>query len=300
MNIACTIDDRFARQCATMLRSLRQANPQARCTVHLIHDGLRADTLETLTRDLRGFLDEVRAVHLDTTPLRGFLVDGHVSLATYFRLLLPTAFPDDVERVLFLDCDLLVVDSLAPLWTIDMAGAPVAAVEAPNQAQNVARLHFGPGERYFNAGVLLIDLGPWRARDVVGEAQHFYASHPDRVQWWDQDLLNQLFRGQWLAVSPRWNALPQLWSPDDSFRGPIPRCPAALAAEGGPAIVHFAGGGPCKPWNYHCRHPYRDDYRRLAATTPWGCGRLDETPTVADRLKNIVRPVAGPIRRLLK
>ncbi len=283
-----------------MLRSLRQSNPDALCHVYLLHDGIAPQTLDVLTRDLRGFLDEVQPVQLDTAALRHFHIDGHVSLATYFRLLLPSALPTSVQRVLFLDCDLLVVDSLTPLWGMDLAGSPLGAVESPNAAEHVERLQLGSGQHYFNAGVLLIDLDRWRQRDVVVEARDFYTRWPDRVRWWDQDLLNQLFRGQWHELSPRWNALPQLWSPDDSFRGHIPRCPPSLVGVGGPAIVHFAGGGACKPWNYHCRHPYREDYRRLAAATPWGCGRLDDTPTLASRAKQVIRPIIRPIRRLLK
>lgn len=300
MNIACTIDDRFTRQCATMLRSLRQSNPDTHCHVYLLHDGIAPQMLDVLSGDLRGFLDNVQPVQLDTAALRDFHIDGHISLATYFRLLLPSALPPSVDRVLFLDCDLLVVDSLSPLWSLEMAGAPLAAVESPNPLQHVERLLLAAGEHYFNAGVLLIDLERWRARDVLGEAKDFYVRHRERVRWHDQDLLNQLFRGQWHRLSPRWNALPQLWSPDDSFRGHIPRCPPSLAGVGGPAIVHFAGGGACKPWNYHCRHPYRDDYRRLAAATPWGCGRLDDAPTLTSRVKQVVRPLLGPIRGLLK
>jgi lipopolysaccharide biosynthesis glycosyltransferase len=295
--IACTIDKAYVRQCATLLRSLRLATPDAHCEVYILHDGLPAGVLDRLTAYLRTFLDSVRPVLIDTAPLSGFRVDGHISLATYYRLLLPDALPRDVGRLLFLDCDMIVVESLVPLWDTALDGAPVGAVESVTDPENLRRLTLAPAEGYFNAGMLLIDLDAWRQRGVLREAKELFARHPERVRWHDQDLLNQVFRGQWHRLHPRWNALPTLWSPDDSFAGTIPRDPPSLTAAGGPAIVHFAGGGACKPWNHACRHPYRDDYRRIAATTPWGRGRLDGAPTLGSRVKAVLRPLVRLVRK---
>ncbi|NBV45159.1 MAG: glycosyltransferase family 8 protein [Planctomycetia bacterium] len=283
-----------------MLRSFRLVNPADRCEVYLLHNGVAADNLARLTTYLRSFLDAVHSVHLDTTPLQSFRVDGHVSLATYFRLLIPDALPPSVERLVFLDCDMIVVDSLGQLWNTDLRGAPIGAVEHLSDPEDLRRLGLRPEEGYFNAGLLLIDLGAWRARGIIRAAKDFYARYPEKVRWWDQDVLNGLFRGQWSRLHPRWNALPQLWTADDSFRVPTARCPESLLAVGGPAVVHFAGGGACKPWNYHCRHPYRDDYLAIAETTPWGRGRLEDTPTVRTRIKAVLGPVVTPVKTWLR
>jgi lipopolysaccharide biosynthesis glycosyltransferase len=124
---------------------------------------------------------------------------------------------------------------------------------------------------YFNAGVLLIDLNAWRQQDVLSRGIRFAQSHADRLEFWDQDVLNHLFEATWLPFHARWNALPHLWSLNKALRGrDAILSPQDIAARDHPAIIHFAGPGVTKPWNYHCEHPWKQRYLDSSERRPLG------------------------------
>ena len=83
---------------------------------------------------------------------------AHYTLDTYSRLWIGEFFPSDVTRVLYLDADIVAVGSLASLWTVDLSGALMGAVDIPGSNRGVERLDMPPDAGYFNAGVLVIDL----------------------------------------------------------------------------------------------------------------------------------------------
>jgi lipopolysaccharide biosynthesis glycosyltransferase len=271
MIIACATDTKYIRHCAVMLRSLKEANPEEAISVYIIHGLLDANERSRLSNYLSSFLDTVSFIHVDSQSLEGFPVDGHITIAAYYRLLLPAVLPHGVQKVLFLDCDLVIIDSLHDLWHTSLGTHPMGAVIDRRQEINCGRLGLNEGSAYFNSGVMLIDLLKWRESDVVSEGLAFVRSNPECIEYWDQDVLNHLFEGQWLPLDHRWNALPYLWGMN---LDPGEQPPNLYK----PAIVHFAGSGSGKPWNYYCIHPYSNLYLDLKQQTPWASTPLDDQP----------------------
>lgn len=293
MNVVCAVDAGYVRHCGVMLLTLRDANPTAVLHVFVLHDGLCSDEAARLLRCLEGVVDSVSLIHVDATLSRGFPVSGHMSLATYLRLFLGAALPSTVERALFLDADMVITDSLAPLWSTPLDGRSLGAVPNPRNDAHRERLRLADGQDYFNAGVLLVDLRAWRGRDLVAEGAAFVREHPDRVVLWDQDVLNHLFRGDWLALPPRWNAVPHWWS---GAQGRVDPAKGLMPWREGPppAVVHFAGSGQIKPWHHACVHPYRERYRAFLARTPWRHLPLEGAPlTRLDRTRLRLRRWLG-------
>lgn len=279
MNIVCTIDNNYIRHCAVMLRTLRDENPDAPINLTIVHDALEPTERARLARYLGAFLPSVSFIQINPELLEGFPVYGHVTVATYFRLLLPAILPWGMQKVIFMDCDMIVTDSLGPLWDFPLEGRPLAAVTDRSQEENCQRVGLGEGHRYFNAGVLLIDLEQWRRQDVLGRGLAFAAANPHRIEYWDQDVLNHLFEGQWRPIDPKWNALPHIWGLNPQIGDDL----SALdeqerAAREHPAVVHFAGAGRTKPWNHHCRHPWKTRYREVQRRTPWSSVPLEDSP----------------------
>ena len=279
MNIACTIDNNYIRHCAVMLRSLYEVNKQNDINVYIVHDQLDSLQRATLARYLGEFLSSISFIQINPDLLHGFPVHGHITIATYFRLLLPAVLPWAVDRVLFMDCDMIVVDSLRELWDMNLRGAPMAAVIDRSQKENRERIGLANSSYYFNAGVLLIDLQAWREQDVLSRGIRFAQTHADRLEFWDQDVLNHLFEGAWLPFEARWNALPHLWSLNRALKGSDAYLtPQDIIARDRPAIIHFAGPGVTKPWNYRCEHPWKQQYLKLQKHTPWASVALEEYP----------------------
>jgi lipopolysaccharide biosynthesis glycosyltransferase len=198
--------------------------------------------------------DEFRALPLSCRPTLHY-----ITAATYLRLLLPELVPAGLDRMLYLDSDVLVVGDLAPLWKVDLGDAPFAAVrDAFTQALGDRDGIPGAGTGhdaaapYFNAGVLLMHLPVWRRLRVTERCRSYLDEYADRLRLADQDALNLVGYGRWRQLPSAWNIMLYLSSlPED----PVPAQDVR--------ILHFVGPG--KPWLGERRRGYgQDRYHALA------------------------------------
>ena len=269
LHIACSTDRYFAPDCAVMLASLVATNAGRPLTVHFLHDAsLPADDVEALGAVVTGGGGAAfQAIDLTGSRAGELARSERFPSQAWYRVLLPELLPD-LPRVLYLDADTLVVDSLTSLWELDLQGHLLGAVTNPLLDSMVPRIQqdlgLPGGDSYFNSGVLLIDLDAWRTEGVAEAIIEFAQSHP-ASPWPDQDALNGVLHGRRLHLHPRWNAMPGLWNVPRRY---LPHTEEEVReAKRNPAIVHFVG--PHKPWHYRNRHPYRDTYFAYLAQTPW-------------------------------
>lgn len=191
---------------------------------------------------------------------------GHITRATYLRLLIPDYAPADVDKVLYLDCDLVAYRDVSALWSFDLQGAPAAAVRDDwiDPAAFAQRWGLGdPRGGYFNAGVMLLDLPTLRAQGGFARAADFLRENGPSLDYLDQDALNFAFWGNWAELDPVWNVqrsmlLKHMRGPQRTNWRPGRR----------PGIVHYTTDQ--KPWKAGVYHPYSWLYFRALAQTPFG------------------------------
>lgn len=243
IDVAFCFDDHLALPGAVTLLSLAKTNPGVR--IHVMADpGTRCRPLVEAVAAAHGATVQV----LEQAPEAAELLNPHgayggYSTATYRRLFLPRLLPD-LDRVLYLDSDMIVRGDLRALWETELGGAAIAAV--PDAwATTVAPMRDRFPQGYFNSGTLVMDLAEWRRRGVARACLDYLASAPpDPYQFWDQTPLNEVLRGGWHRVSPRWNFM-TLYSPQLADQlGIAADDYAEIAAD--PAIVHFLAA--YKPW----------------------------------------------------
>ena len=281
IDVALACDDEYAPHAAAMLHSLVAANPASDIRAHVLHS---PDLSAAVIDRLRGMVAALGAAidfhEIAEREARGLPAMGRIAAMTWYRLMLPDLLPS-TQRVLYLDCDLLVVDSITPLWELDLDGFSVAAVTNvfPDDLSHRPG-ELGMGERdYFNAGVLLLNLDDWRAN---GWSERIVSlARSQRLAFGDQDALNIVLRTSRLALHPRWNCQNSIlyFHRANDLLGPA----AAAEARAHPAIVHFEGPAFAKPWHYLSTHPYRAMYFEHRAHTPWPEVPL-EGKTMANRI----------------
>lgn len=286
IEVVTATDRRYLPWCATTIRSCLAQHPAGLVRVHVLHDGaLLPEDRERLRRmaaDAGGevVFPTIGAEHLGRLPPIG-------PRSALLRLLAPELFPD-LDRVLYLDADTLVVDGLQPLWDTPLRSAPLAAVPnvvEPAMWDHVARLGIADRRQVFNSGVLVLDLARLRRDGSLGAALDYACSRPpDELPWPDQDALNATFRDRWLALHPRWNTQNSFWT-WAPWAAEVLGEELLREATAAPAILHFEGPHVCKPWHYLSQHPWRAEYHRALAATPWAdAAPEDRTPaTVAIR-----------------
>jgi lipopolysaccharide biosynthesis glycosyltransferase len=276
LHVAFVTDRPYVPWCATALLSCVDAHPAGALHVHVAHDGSLTAEDVRLLRSMAGAaaltvhpVDPSEVEHLPAVDRFGHVV--------WLRFLLPELLPD-VDRLLYLDADTFVVADFMSLAELDLAGAPLAAVQnvaTPTQQDRLAALGIAEPSHTLNSGVLLMDLARMRAEDLLGQVVLTTAERADELQWPDQDVLNLVCAGRWQALHPRYNVQNSFfeWGPlAERVLGP-----SALAeALAQPAVVHFEGPSLCKPWHVLCRHPWRDRYLAVLARTPWSEVELED------------------------
>jgi lipopolysaccharide biosynthesis glycosyltransferase len=292
-HVACACGPNYLPHCATMLHSLidHQRSP---VHVHLLASGDLAPAMEErLSRWVQGLGAGITVHRIDEKRLRG--LSPAFSITTWYRILLPELLPE-LDRVLYLDSDLIVTDSLDPLLHLDLSGNLVGAVTnlpitMEWMTRRCAALGLPGVDDYFNAGVLVMNLGQLRSGDwtdrVIGyalaHADHrraaevdessprevfvYTVNHPERLLFSDQDAINAVLYERRLKLHPRWNF--QLIF--DRFEARTEELTDEVIAEArnNPAIRHFEGPGHSKPWHPDAEPGDRELYWAHRRATPW-------------------------------
>ena len=241
-----------------------------------------------MRKSLRRFPNHSLSVKAFTPPADQILpltATAHYSLDTWTRLWVGDFFPQDVDRVLYLDGDIVIVGEVASLWSTDLEGALLGAVDIPGSQAGVTRHGLRPEDGYFNAGVLLIDLAQWRTTGAMHETLKYVATYPDRVHDVDQDALNACFHARRKRLPYKWNVI---WP---FFREPptvdLPRSEIETIRKD-VCIVHYNGAS--KPWSYFCDHPLKGQYEKYLRMTEW----RDFVPpdrTLLNRIRKVVSAI---------
>jgi lipopolysaccharide biosynthesis glycosyltransferase len=223
ITVALAADEDYALPLAVALRSLLD-HAQTPLDVFVLESGLSGRT-KRLLASWSSATATVAIVHVDASPLEP--LPGHRGGApgAYLRLLIPATLADRA-RAIYLDADTLVLSDLRGLWLTDLEGRPLAAaqemyapyVSSPGGLLNWREIGLAPDLKYFNSGVLVLDLLRWRSEGIAQEVIEYLRSHSDVVRWWDQDGLNAVLAGRWAELDPAWNVT-RYWDKPERRRG---------------------------------------------------------------------------------
>ncbi len=270
-HIACAADTAYVPHAAAMLHSVLSTQEHASLyCVHFLHGPQFADLDRARLKALVERFGSAIKFHLIPDEWVAELPDmGRISRVMWYRIFLPELVPE-AQRLLYLDCDVIAMDGLDALWTLDLSNHYVAAVS------NVFEQGYGPriqslglkdASNYFNSGVLLLNMSLWRAETCTRKILSFVEERAGELIWPDQDALNSLFAGRWLALHPRWNCQNSFFY----FRHANESFPEKTLQEAvrTPGLLHFEGGDLAKPWHYLCKNPFREQYFRHLERAGW-------------------------------
>jgi lipopolysaccharide biosynthesis glycosyltransferase len=285
VHVACCFDARYEIPFAALVNSIdRHATTDI--TVHAFHDGPLENARSTVKGSKRLRI-EFRDIGNRISRYRAF---AKHTRCVFAKLHLHELLAD-VDRVIYLDTDMIVLRDLADLAKVDLQGNPVAAVIDFPLVQGAERrvtldgegvrwradeyisgfLGLKHADRYFNTGLLVIDLARFSASGATERAYRFLVQQNHRCIFNDQDALNVVLADNVEFLDPRWNCYCGLFKRgEDSQTSEEIRLVLKLYDE--PWIIHFAGR---KPWNSVGRRGKWDKFfweslirHRIAATAP--------------------------------
>ncbi len=265
INVVTACDNAYVQHTAVFLRSLVKTNPNRKCRIFILvpDNFIHRESLEHNLSSHVTYLEFLKINRPDTASLK---VSNHISVASYFRLFLDKLIPANVNRVIYLDSDILVAGPLDELWAVDLEKYIMAAVTdaVVNNNQKVRqKIGLAPTSNYFNAGVLVIDLCRWRNARVGECALDFAIDYPELITYWDQCALNHVLNGQFKELTKDLN-----FQSDHLRWSERRKCTLDTLHELDAAkIVHFSG--PQKPWHYINSHPMKWLYWEYLRQTEW-------------------------------
>lgn len=278
LHIACASNAGYLPHVAALMESLAASNRPADLRLHLLHDDSVTPALgQELLRAAERLGLSLRLLSPPPGLIRELPPAGQRYPALiWYRILLPELLASQ-ERVLYLDADTLVLQDLHPLWRTELGESFLAAVPQQRDmhgGEHLAGHGLATDPRYFNSGVLLMDLRRMREEGFLQRITVIGGRLGGEVPFPDQDAYNLACAGRWRALHPRWNAFASLF-----LSGGVADFAADdliyAEAVASPAILHFEGSIFAKPWHYRCVHPHRALYRAYRERSPWPLVTLD-------------------------
>lgn len=269
LELACGGSVEYVPHTAAMVASVLDHSAGLDVRVHYLHHpDLSARDRDRFTRFVEEAGGQANLIAMSADRIAGLPgVDGRLPPMMWYRIYLPELLPD-TERVLYLDADTLVLDSLEPLWATPMNGNHIAAVSNVWEPWNMAYSQsLGLPKPYFNSGVIIFDLDLMRRDDTARTILAYARANADKLLWGDQDALNIILGGSRVELHPRWNVMNSVLYFDHAPE--LFGAEAVAEARTRPGIRHFEGPSINKPWHYLCEWEGRELYVDYRARTPW-------------------------------
>lgn len=210
MNIAIAINEAYIPYAYVMLTSLFENHPDRKITVYIMYGEIPDESLMIFGELEEKYGQSICAIQVPLDALPDFLPSTQMwTREVYFRLMLQDLLPESVERILYLDTDIVITGRLDDYYDIDLGNAflavnPDMSVLRCGLVQKQEQLfekHIMAGDFcYFNAGVMLINLKLMRQHYNFAGFMEEFLVRKDLIYVQEQDLLNDLFSGRILYV----------------------------------------------------------------------------------------------------
>ena len=218
---------------------------------------------------------------LDVATYRG-------SAMTNLRLYFDRLVPENVHRLLYVDCDTIICSTLQELCMFDMQNRTLGMVlDAYGALMRTPELGNAP---YYNAGILLIDCDKWRGGNWSSRITGYIKEHGAQFKHPDQDIYNIVCRDEIVCMPIRYNfqtmhraygeKLYFRWFPSSGYY----EASEIAEARNNPAIVHMIRMLGINPWSSGAWHPDREIFNRYKEKSFWR-----SEPELPDRADGFIR-----------
>lgn len=251
--VVLAADAAFKKQLAAALAGISKSATRDH-QMFVLHDGYDPALIDHIS-GIAGEGITIRWLDARSSRLDDAQLPPYLPTATLFRLRIGDLLPDEIERVIYIDADVVVRRPLDNLWETNLQGRVLGAVRDPVVPWAAApaglpwlEIGVAPDTPYFNAGVLVIDMGLWRSQRLSEHALQFLARH--RFLYADQCALNMVLAGSWTSIGPQWNLQGGHLCDEGSLAWVTESRDALASAIDDPAIVQFNTSSLGRPWEH--------------------------------------------------
>ena len=267
MNIVLCTDNNYANACGVCLTSLLENNKDISCNVYILTDWLSEENKTKFQLTEKKYSQKIEIVIVTSLMFEGLKVSDRFPKSIYYRFLIPDLLTNET-KALYLDCDIIVDGSLKLLENFDLSDYACGVVidQMSDDVKQHNRIDLPMSNKYFNSGVLLMNLEYWRNNNVSENLIRFISSNPEQCIYPDQDALNIILANQVRYLPIEYNCQ-QLFFEKKISNLLIRKDEWANIEKAikKPFIIHFTK--KVKPWHSDCVHPLKDifgKYERIS------------------------------------
>lgn len=259
LHFAFCVNDAYARYISVTIKSIIENHHSCVVHIHILTDYISNSNrrkLHDVVRDLCAV--SLHIYELDATELQG-LKTGHWTIYTWYRILIPNILPNLIKKVIYLDADTLVVSDLSNVFSIDMDGKSIAAVEDiySNNKEIYNRLGYDSSKRYICAGVMLMNLDYWRKNNITEKIIDEAHIHCEKIIFPDQDSINSICHDTKIILPLRFGILGAFFEIKNFYQQYNSQLRDCLLS---PGIIHYANR---PPWiKERATHPMQSEWEK--------------------------------------
>lgn len=281
LQVVYASDDKFAEILGVSLTSLYENNKaMEQINIYVLDSGITSsnkEKLNTLSEKYgRASIQWLEAKNIGEELQMDVAIDRG-SLSQYARLFVSSVLPSSLKRILYLDCDIIIAQSLEELWNLNIHGKTIAALKDAFSKWYRMNIDLESDDIMFNSGVMLIDLEKWKKQKVEEKLMKFISNKNGKIQQGDQGALNAVLANNTYCFEPRFNSVTIFYDFNYKEMMIYRKPPKGFYMESQikeatehPVIIHFTTSFLSRrPWIEGCHHRYLEQWEKYKALSPW-------------------------------
>jgi len=271
LHIAFGIDANFAIGMGVCMTSIILNNQNERINFHVFTDGINQEDIERLKLLTKYENVKITIYYINKEVFKKFPTSVGWSYAIYYRFIMGKVLYGHVNKVLYLDADVLCIGSLKELIEINMEKYVIIGIcdFLENFQTRMQELSIKNG-KYFNSGVMYIDVNRWFEEKISERAMQLLIKDPQKYKSFDQDVLNVLLDGKVYFADKKWDYM------YDTMRM-THQLPKHIR------LIHLTGDKPWQSWTQH--HFLAKQYNEYIHKSPWGDTELQQPRSYKEKRK---------------
>lgn len=265
MNILYSTDNNFAKIMAVSIQSPLNNHKGIKVNVYVLDSGI-SELNKTKIDSL--FMSDKHKLHIIKNNSIVDVVADRGSMAQFSRLFFDQYLPDTVRRVLYLDCDTLVLDELTSFYYMDMKEKMIVLAKDPFSKGYRSFLRLEKNADMFNSGIMLIDRDKWNELNTTERIKKAIDMYNGKIIQGDQGIIDIVSQENYIVLNPEYNVISSYYEFNykqlNVYRKPVnfyTDKQIKYAVEN-PKIVHFTSDFlNNRPWIKGSNHPFRKEWQ---------------------------------------
>lgn len=278
-------DDNYAQHTGVSILSLLDNNKHFDdIHIYIIDNEISKDNKEKLNNIIDCYKRKITFINFNEYKnILRLNMQWNISISAYARLFISSILPLDIDKVLYFDCDTVIVNKIDELWNMDITGYCVAGVADTVSSETKSAVGVSNNENYINSGMLLINLKKWREDNIQDKFINFIDSKNGSITHHDQGVINGVLCKKIKILNPKFNLMTVYYTMkrediisyygiDNKFYSDE----VIKESLKNPVYIHFTPGFTTRPWVRGCKHPKKQIYLDYLEKTPWKDSSLEK------------------------